>query len=375
MLKNLELLNFQKHEKLEISFSSKINVIYGATDEGKSCVRRALSWIFFNTPKGDVVRKTNTKKTSAKITLNNGIQVERIKSATVNAYILYINGEEKRFDSIGKDIPEEVQKVLKMTPIIVDNDKLILNIADQIALPFLLDKSATFRSKLFNQLTGADIVDKALQSLNKDILRVNRESRTEKESVEEKKKQLEELTKEKEEVEKIHNKASEIYKGLKEKEEKYEKLKEYLKKLDDIRKEIKIADISLKEIKVIDENVFIKLNDKINKLNNYSQLLDNLTNNKIELETANKEEKRFKIPEVNIQDLKRRADKLNKLNELKGKLQDIQKLREKIIKEIIEAKTLITNGQIEYKEVLKRYGKCPLCKGEITEECLRRIEL
>ncbi len=375
MLTKLELLNFQKHAHLEIDFTSGVNIIFGQTDAGKSCIRRALSWVFFNEPKGDVVRKTGTKKTSAKVTLDNGAQVERIKSSSANAYILYVNDEEKRFDAIGKGIPEEVLKILKAVPIIVDGEKLNLNIADQIALPFLLDKPATFRSKLFNKLTGSDIVDKALQDLNKDILRIGREEKIEKENVEEKAKRLEELDKEKIRVEKTYNKASEIFVGLKEKQEKYSQLKTYLEKLNNIKNELEKIDDNLKDIKLIDNQVFIDLESKIDKLNIYSQLLNDLSNNKRNLESTNKELSQLKIPDIDTKILNDKIDRFNKLNEIKLKLEDIQKLNKKASGDIGQMEESINKGQIEYKEILKKFGKCPVCKNVITNKCLEGIKL
>ncbi len=376
IIKKLELYNFQKHSHLEIDFTQGVNVIYGQTDAGKSCIRRALDVLYFNNWKPDY-RKSGTKKTIIKGTFDNGIQVERINSASVNAYVLHIPGKEKpdRFDAINRSIPEEVLKVLKTTTIDVDNDKLNLNIANQIALPFLLDKSGTFRSKLFNKLTGSDIVDKSLQGLNKDILRISREEKLEKEGLEGKKKQMEELTKEKVKIENIYNKASKIFTDLKEKQEKYEQLKEYLEKLDNVRNEIRQVNDSLKEIKLIDNQTLINLNDNINKLSDYSQLLNDLKNNKRELENTDKELGQLKIPEIDINILKGKTERINNLIKLKNELENIQILREKVVLDIIKEKAKIENGQIEYRELLKKSGKCPVCKGKITEECLERIKL
>lgn len=373
MLKKLEITNFQKHSHLEINFVQGVNVIYGQTHAGKSCIRRALDVLYFNNWKPSY-RKIGTKKTSIKGTFDNGVQVERINSASVNAYILYINGEEKRFDNFGRNIPEEVLKVLKTTTIEVDKDKLNLNIAKQNKY-FLINESGSFRSKLFNKLTGSDIVDKALQGLNKDILRVNRENKSEKESLEEKQKQLEDLTKQKLKVESTYNKISKIFTDLKEKQEKYNRLTDYLEKLDNVRNEIRQVNDSLKEIRLIDNQVIIDLNDKINKLSNYSELSNSLKNNKQELDKVNHEIKQLKIPEIDIKTLKDKVERLSKLNGFKDKLEDIQISREKIILEIVKTKAKIENYQTNYKETLRKFGKCPVCKGEITEECLKKINL
>jgi len=186
-IKKLELINFQKHADLTIPLVNGINVIHGASFAGKSCVVRAIKWLFFNEPKGDVVRKEEgdkfTKKTSVKITFeNNGkeITVERVKSNSINSYIVY-DGEKKEppYNSVGKTIPDDIKKLLGVSTFNIDKDSLILNVANQITLPFLFDKSGTFRMKLFNKLTGASIIDKVFQSLNKDILQLNRKEKSE----------------------------------------------------------------------------------------------------------------------------------------------------------------------------------------------------
>jgi predicted ATP-dependent endonuclease of OLD family len=147
----LELENFQKHAHLVLEFVDGINIIIGDTDIGKSCIVRAIRWIFFNEPKLNI-RKEGTKKTSVKVWLNTGNIVERIKSDTVNAYIINEDNK-KRYDSINKTIPEEVRKILGIYPFEVDNEEIILNISNQISMPFLMDKSGTFRNKLFNKKT------------------------------------------------------------------------------------------------------------------------------------------------------------------------------------------------------------------------------
>ena len=269
-VKQIILDNFQLHKHLEISFSEGVNVIYGRTAAGKSAIRKALDSVFFNNWKKSY-RKTGTKSTSIKVILENDIVVERVRSATVNAYILYVGSEVKRFDAIGKEIPLEVLNALKTTTLDIDGDKLNLNIANQIALPFLLDKPATFRSKLFNKLTGSDIVDKALQDLNKDILNINREEKSEKINLEEKFTSLAELTIKKKTSEKLYNNIEEIFTNLKTKTVQYELLKKYLDKLDTLRNDVKIINTELSNIKIISSDTINKLNDKINKVNKLKQ--------------------------------------------------------------------------------------------------------
>ena len=172
-IKSLKLNNFQKHSDLQINFVNGVNVLYGASDIGKSCIRRAIEWVVQN-ESIDGVRKTGTKKTTVTITLDNNIEVERVRSTSINRYIIRKGKDEQVYDAIGKSIPDEVKEVLTIYPIDIDGEQIYLNSQPQIGLPFLFDKSPAFRMKLFNKLTGNDVLDRLFSEFNKDILRIKR---------------------------------------------------------------------------------------------------------------------------------------------------------------------------------------------------------
>lgn len=374
-LKSLEVNNFQCHKHLKIDFVNNVNVIYGQTASGKSCLRRALEWVYYNESKGYTLRKIGTKKTSAKITLDNDIQVERIKSASVNAYILYINGEEKRFDAIGKEIPEEVRKVLKSTHINVDNEKLILNIDKQMTMQFLLGRSDTFKSKLFNQLTGSDIVDKASQSFNKDILHIGKEEKIEKEHLEEQKKSLEELDKKKVSVKKVYNLLTTSYNELEEKLLTYEKIKDYSQQLNDINIKLKETNDKLKTIKIINQDDLEIIETCIENLDYFNKLYTDLQNINENTEIIQNKLKDIKIPEINIKELQEKIEQLNKLQKIVTQLNNTKTNVDKLITKNDNLTKEIKENIIEYKTMLKKIGKCPTCHSKISEEILKEIKL
>jgi len=364
-IQSIKIVNFQKHSHLELEFTDKLNVLYGESDVGKSCIIRAIKWVFFNEPKGDIVRKEKTKKTTVKITLDNNTVVEKIKSASVNAYILYKEGEEeKRFDAVGKTIPEEIQKALQIRTIEVDKENVILNIADQISLPFLIGKSATFRSKLFNKLTGSDIIDKVFQSLNKDILKIGREVKLENEHLEEQQKTLEEVNSEKEKVEKLHHKFSVKYENLKKLQEKYDNLKVISKQLKETDEELDNTIEKLKEIKVVPEDLVIGLKKSIDKLEKYSALrLKKAYINQI-LKRTEESIKNLKIPKMDIDKLKDGLNRLEKLKGLYSQLLEIDGAVEISDYEIDKYKELIKENEKKYKKILKDIKICPFYKKE-----------
>jgi DNA repair protein SbcC/Rad50 len=266
-LQEIELNNFQKHASLKLQFNEGVTIVYGASDAGKSCIRRAISFLFFNEPHGESIRKIGTKQTSVRGLLSNGWEVTRIKSASINRIIISKDGVEKVFDSVGATTPEEVQKILEVRELTIDKEVLNLNISKQITLPFLYDKPATFRAKLFNLLTGNDLIDKIVQNFNKELLSISRDLKVENEFVTKNEPELLQLK------EQIDNKKS-IYtslrdkleqikcnirdlKGLQQKNERLTLIKEQVEKY---KEELK------KYIKSIDSNKLEEIRSKTAKI-------------------------------------------------------------------------------------------------------------
>jgi len=374
-IKQLEITNFQKHSHLILNFTDKLNILYGESDTGKSCILRAIKWVFFNEPKGDDVRKEGTKKTSVKVTLDNDVIVEKIKSNTINAYIINEKEEEKRFDAIGKAIPEEVKKALGVSTIEVDNREIILNISDQLALPFLIGESATFRSKLFNKLTGSNLIDKALQSLNKDILKTGRETKSEIEYLKQQHDSLKEVNQQKEQIEQLYGNFKKEFDNLKILEERHRNINESFNKLKENNINLKNIEDKLKELKFVPKDLINKLEESIIKLEKYTILITKITKITIELENTIGVLGNINIPNINVNELKKDCDKLKKLQERGANLLVVKGGIIDLNLEIHQYKNLIIENEKKYKELLKKYGKCPTCQSNITEEILKDIKL
>ena len=360
-LTKIELENFQKHTHLVIEFVDGVNIINGSTDIGKSCIRRAISWIYFNEPTGDVIRKTGTKKTSVKVWLNTGNTVERIKSDTVNAYIL--NEDDKnRYDSIGKQIPEEIRKILGIYPLEVDNEEIILNIAEQITMPFLMDKSGTFRNKLFNKLTGADLLDSAMQGLNSDLLHINKEEKSENQHLQENQTELELLNIERDKKEKQQEQLTKYFNLVKKATEQQNRLLEYKESIDKLNTEILSNQEKINSIKSIDEDKLTELDCAINTLEILNELLYNIKQNKKELLELEELNNKIKIPKIDVNDLRNKIEQLTRLQKIIEQINRINSVSDNLITTSDNLNKEIEQDKIKYKELLKQAGVCPTCK-------------
>lgn len=372
-IKSLELTNVQKHSHLVLTFANGINIIYGQTDSGKSCIIRAIRWLFFNDVSSDVIRKEGTKKTSVKVELDNGAIVERIRTDTINRYILTIGKEVKEFDSIGKDIPEEIKKIIQVRPIEIDKESLILNVSKQISMPFLMDKPGSFRMKLFNLLTGNDIIDKVMQDLNKDILQIGREEKSEVVHLEEFRKDLETVEKDKEQIRNLSCVFSTEFEQLKKWKEKYDLLKEHQNLLLELDFEVTKITKEIDCIKIPQKQEIPSLKQKVDKFEKMSTLKRNLTLIVSEFETVNNQLSQLIIPQIDTKDLSKKIDKLNNLKKLQEKCSQTEQELEKTTNtlKIVDKDTIICKET--YKKLLQKLEVCPLCKTVLTEEKIKEM--
>ena len=164
----VELTNFQSHNHTEIEFDRGLNVILGNSDAGKTAILRAIKWALFNEPKGDYFIRQGERDVSVKVTFSNGVVVERSRTPSKNSYYLIdAEGQEMRFEGFGLDVPKEITDAIQMYKVSLDNsnNKVILNIAEQLDGPFLLNDQASMRASAIGRLIGVNYVDDALRTV------------------------------------------------------------------------------------------------------------------------------------------------------------------------------------------------------------------
>jgi len=419
-LKELELTNIQSHSHLLINFVDGVNIICGPTDSGKSSIIRAIGNLFFNT--GGDLRKEGTKKSSIKGTLSNGIIIEKVKSESVNRYIVTKGTQVDTYDAIGKTIPEDILKITQMLPFTVEKEELILNISSQITLPFLMgkDTSAIFRMKLLNKLTNNDLIDIVFQGLNKDILQLGRDEKYEAENISKLEKDLGiislELSTKKEKAKEINDKLVslklkftklETYQALQLKlklnAEELDKNKILLKSikfpeasiLNFLQKKIKSAmslqtlwnrychtqeelkdnKVLLKNIKVIPSDIVSKLQLKITKILHLIELKMKLQQVTLALEEAKNNYSKLVIPKFNIAEIKKKIDRLNLLVDRQDKIRNILEDLGETSTLLVDCKNEIDNSNKEYKDILMKVKVCPLTNLPINGDCLKGVKI
>lgn len=168
-IQKLQLRNFQRHKILKAEFDEDFTLICGENDAGKSSIIRALFWVFFNAPAGDWMRRKDKKgeltTTKVKIFFSNGTMISRIKGEDINQYSL----DDEAYDNFGRKIPEPIINFLNIKKLKFGIADCMPNLGMQDDPTFMVHESGGVRAAMINYLTGVDIAEDAIKSINSDL--------------------------------------------------------------------------------------------------------------------------------------------------------------------------------------------------------------
>lgn len=352
----LELINYLKHSHLIIDLQNGVNVIGGASGTGKSCIRCAIEDLYFNEDIKNSI-KEGTKKSQIIATYSDGIEIEKVRSSTINRYILRKPNEEpQEFNKVGKEVPLEIKEIIGLDYYECDDEKLNLNIAQQIELPFLLDKSPTFRMKLFNQLTGNANIDELLSSYNKDIFNLNREIPSIEKDLESKNNDLNQKNTQLKDLTLKYNTIEDSYTKLQNKYSQYEQFISIFNKIKDLKEKAEFLQYKINQIKIPEVLNFQVIRDKIHLYEQLKTLLNALQSTKNKIAISQDVLKQKVLPELNIKEIE---GKINRYDKLKLLYYSINTLNNKIqtqkIAELPKINIAELENKIQYYEILKTF--------------------
>jgi len=138
-----------------------INIISGASDSGKSAIRRAIELVVYNRPVGTAYIRTGAEQCKVQMITTTGT-VLREKGKGINSYRVNKDSPWKP----GTDVPLEVKEILHLDE---------TNIQDQKDLYFLLNLSPGKVAKKLNEVVGLDEMDRALKDINTRARKVKSE--------------------------------------------------------------------------------------------------------------------------------------------------------------------------------------------------------
>ena len=374
-IRKLHLINFQKHTDLTIDFTNEVNVIYGKSDAGKSAIRRAIEWVLFN-QKIDGIRKVGTKQTIVTVVLDSGVEIEKTRSASINRYSLRKNKLQDiiTFDAVGKTVPDEIKVELGVLSIELDTEEIFLNSIPQISLPFLFDQSPTQRMKLFNKLTGNDLLDKLFVQFNKDILRINRDLKETKEVVATQAGSLQDKEIELDKIQFHYNNVKKMVERIEEINDRYSKLlslqnaaKTNADSFEKVSKDLADQKIS----QPIDTN---RLTEKYRRKEVLSDLKTALERTNCSLDKVRAESTKIVLPAVNLVKLAGQNERFGKLKGFGENLQRLSKQESALTMDVKDVILELESGEIELKALFRKAKICPLCSSPLTEEHIESLK-
>ena len=110
MLEQLQLRNFQTHERLDVDLSAPIVVLVGNSDSGKSSILRALKWICTGQAPRSPITTWGKDETKARLKVD-GRTISRTKGKKRNIYKL----DGKKFAAVGQsNVPFEIATLLNV---------------------------------------------------------------------------------------------------------------------------------------------------------------------------------------------------------------------------------------------------------------------
>lgn len=352
-IQNLILKNFQQWKTGNIAFTKGLNILVGNTECGKSTLFRAISSILTGKMPEDYIRK-GCKEVEVKINFDDNTYFKRFRSKKDN--IADVNG--LVFERVGKEIPFEYFKSLGNTSINFGNKELSLCLYSQFEPHFFITLSDYDKSKLIGTICGIDIVDKLIDSINKDIRKDNLEikifteqTNTKKNELELKNNSLALLTNKVDNLKIIVDSLNNTYKTL-------NTLLNLRNKSVLLENDINIYKTKEIKNKAILDN-FKGLNtNKLEKLLNLRKNL--LILNKLQNDFTFILDKNNKLKQVSL------PKNLEKLLNLRHKLLNYNSTiidKESVLK---DNKILINNLTKEKDNLLKDFDKCPLCGSLIN---------
>jgi exonuclease SbcC len=272
MIKSIFIQNFEAHTKTFLELDKGLNVISGASNNGKSSIIKALNWCLFNQPQGFSFRKHGSRgATIVKVVFDDDSYLERKRDNKINQYDC--NGE--ILTALGAGVPEIVAALTDVSSI---------NIQTQFNQFYLLQESAGEVARTLNEQVGLSIIDEALSKSGQIVNKNRNECVDKEEAIKEKKRDIDNYSWV-EKAETLYNKAEEANTSLESTIIILEKVQSTITRVNDI-------DEQLNKLFYIDSSIVDKIKKSINdyiEINRYSRDIESIIDGFIKNRDAMKE--------------------------------------------------------------------------------------
>ncbi len=323
-IKRVILENFQSHKYTVVDLDSRLNVIVGPSDSGKTAILRGIKWALYNEPSGDYFIREGESECAVTIIFSDDTKIKRYRSKSKNTYYLYDELDtELKFEGFGTNVPDEILEATGIKKILLDKSvSKTINISDQLEGAFLLSEKGSIRASSIGYLVGVDIIDDAL----KETLRESRSLSNNKRIIDDNIIKLEKDLSKYDYLDALSKKVSKlenIFNKIDYKEKQLVKYKEILLKTSEIKAETLKLNIYLKKLRNFHdaEHLFSNIELKLIKYKQLNKQNLSLKKTKVNMQVNNK----IVTSLANIDVVKENIDKISILLVKKYKLNIINK--------------------------------------------------
>lgn len=422
------LKDFQSHKNTVVNFKSGFNVVIGASDSGKTAIKRGIESVLYNRYVGAEYIREGQKSFSNYVLFNDGLKITREKGGRgLNRYLIeYPDGQSLELNNFGVKVPQEVLDAHEMYLVELGKEVDSLNCAYQLSGPFFLQNTPGERAAIIGSIAKTQVIDEAIS----DTMSKHREYKKELKALQTSNKQIEEnISKYNEWIDEakiLMDNIEKDYNELVECMNKHSKLNSTISLLENnevtasIQRNIidMYSDIHIQETKLMEIiskfNNFKALESKYNKLNLDIERKNNLENkihsyenieecvqyidevstlfnkynsisNKISLLNQSIVKKNdleniiesFSGTDEILENIDILAKDISKYNDLVKKMNSLESLNQRKAKgeSIIDSLSKnIDNSITKYQTALDELGVCPVCYSVITDEQFNNIK-
>lgn len=157
MITRLTLTDFMAHERTVFEFAPGLNVLTGPNNTGKSAVVEALRCLSENPPPKHVIRH-GAAEARVEAEVEDGVTVTWVRRPKYALYEVRRPGQDEpeTFAKFGRAVPEEVRRLLRLGPVLLDGDVAVdVHIGNQREPVFLLNSPGTVVAGFFAASTEA----------------------------------------------------------------------------------------------------------------------------------------------------------------------------------------------------------------------------